>query len=140
MPLHSVPFSVSENRRIYHHQPDLRSTDFDRVEDIGADALGAAREALLAIEALPYPLFKPIQSQTRALRDAVLDRKVLNDRFRDTVVDLQRALAGAEVDEGSHAAVEQIIKRLREALRASHRVSDLLAAEQEIGFHRGIGR
>jgi hypothetical protein len=57
---HSAPFSVSENRRIYHHQPDLRGTDFDRVEDIGANALGATREALLAIEALPYPLFKPV--------------------------------------------------------------------------------
>jgi hypothetical protein len=136
----SNPFRIpSDNsHRIILHQPDRRQTDFERLEDIGADALGAARAALGAMTDLPYELFKPLQFHERVLRDAVKQRRMVGQEFRDAVDHLLEAASDLPDDDTARETVQRLIQCLTEALAMSHRVADLLAAERDIGLHRGI--
>jgi hypothetical protein len=134
------PFRIpSDNsHRIVLHQPDRRGTDFERLEDIGADALGAARAALEALAELPYDLFKPLQFHERIMRDAVKHRRMVGQEFRDAVGNLLEAASALPECEAAHETLDRLNRSLTEALALSHRVADLLAAERDIGLHRGV--
>lgn len=135
---HSFP--TQNSHRLVVFQPDLRGTDFDRIEDIAADAITTARSAVAAIEDLPYDIFKPIQSYEKILRDAVERRRILTDDARLAMEEMLRQLARVEPDEATAALLDRLMRSLRDALESSHRVADLLAAERDIGWHRNIGR
>jgi hypothetical protein len=133
-------FPTQNSHRLVVFQPDLRGTDFDRIEDIAADAITAARSAVAAVENLPYDIFKPLQTDEKILRDAVERRRILTDDVRLAMEDMLRQLARVESDEATAPRLDMLMRSLRDALEGSHRVADLLAAEKDIGWHRGIGR
>ncbi len=135
----SIPsvFHTKSTHRIEHFSPD-RDKDFDRLEDVLADALGAARAAVNALDKLPYDDWKPVESWRRDLVKKLDERRILNDDFRHSAQVILRELSKRDSDEPQ--SLDYVIRRLRDALNGSLRVADLLAAEEDIGWHRGIGR
>lgn len=68
----------------------------------------------------------------------VAKRRLLTEEVRvdlETAVNTCLALLG---ENGEDSVVGAIGEHLQEALDASNRVADLLAAEDSIGWHRGI--
>jgi len=110
--------------------------DYERMEDNLADAARHMRRAEEAIAQLPYDAFKPIQSWVRDLGKHVEKRRFLTEDFRHAAQSALRELAKLDPDEAP-ALIDSDTRHLRDALEASHRVTDLLAAEQEISRHRG---
>lgn len=133
-------FPKQTSQHIVLFQPDQRSPDSERVEDIAADAIAAARAAAALLEDLPYEIFKPMQAYGEILRQAVERRRILTDDVRLAIEEMLRQLARAEADDPIASLIDRMMRRLRDALEGSHRVADLLAAERDIGWHRGIGR
>ncbi|MCA0273077.1 MAG: hypothetical protein LCH69_13590 [Proteobacteria bacterium] len=122
-------FPTQNTHRVVLFQPDSIRPDFERLEDICADAIAAARTAFEAMERLPHPLFKRIERPLDALAEAVNRRRVLTEDYRAALADMLRALAEDEAD---------LRLLLRDALNLSNRVADLLAAEKDIAWHRGF--
>jgi hypothetical protein len=131
-------FPNQNNHRLVVYQPDLDRPDFERLEDIGADAIAAARSALETTGRLPHALFKPVERQLAALTEAVDRRRVLSEDYRCALADMLRALAKVEVGDDEAEIHDQVSRALRDALNLSHRVADLLAAEKDIGWQRGF--
>ena len=124
--------------RLVHHTQDEQARDFDRIEDLLADGLAAARAALEALELLPHEMLKPIETWHRAVTEQVGRRRLLNDQFRGDAEEILRRLARIDVAEADARAHDAVLRRLRDAVNLSHRVADLLAAEKDIGWHRGF--
>ena len=137
---HPNAFSAQNSHRIALFQPDVARPDLDRIEDIGADAIGTARMAVAYLEELPYETTKPIQGVIRTITTQVERRFVLTDDFRNAVISLLRHLAREDYTDEVVSDLDQAMRCLRDALNLSHRVQDLLAAEREIGWHRDLGR
>lgn len=133
-------FPTQNSHRIVVHQSDLRGTDFERVEDLAADAVAAARGAIRDAEDLPYDAFKPVEQALADLASAVERRRVQNDEFRLAAETALQGLARVEPAEPDAAAFDRVRRRLRDALNLSHRVADLIAAERDIGWLRRLGR
>ena len=76
---HPNAFSAQNSHRIALFQPDVARPDLDRIEDIGADAIGTARMAVAYLEELPYETTKPIQGVIRTITTQVERRFVLTD-------------------------------------------------------------
>ncbi|PWR04041.1 hypothetical protein DKT77_03060 [Meridianimarinicoccus roseus] len=112
--------------------------EFARLEMSTADALAAARAALAAYHADPIadPALQPV---IRALDDVIGRGRVLGPAFHDLADEALRYLSQIEADTMS-ATLCAIQRPLGEALTLALRLSDLLAAEREIGWHRGIDR
>ncbi|MBY6164621.1 hypothetical protein KUW14_02070 [Pseudooceanicola nitratireducens] len=110
--------------------------DYERMEDILADAARHLRRAEEAIAQLPYDAFKPIQGWVRDLGKHAEKCRFLTDDFRHAAQSALRELAKLDPDDAP-ALIGSAMRHLRDALEASHRVTDLLAAEQEISRHRG---
>ena len=112
---------------------EMRQSDFERIEEIGADAMEAARQALdalLRVESLP--MLRAVDD----LRRIVADRSALSQTARHLIGDALVALRElAPGDPRIGSAHENLVR----CLRFSERVADLLAAERHIGFCRGIG-
>ncbi len=122
-------------------QQPLPGSDFERLEDMSADAIALARKAVSSIRALPHQLFKPLQSHVDLFEKQVDMRRILNDNFRVRAEDILDLLARTHApDDETEDRIDQIRRELRDALETSYRVSDLLGAEKDVGWHRGIGR
>jgi hypothetical protein len=133
--------------RIVLFHPDGGKCDFDRIEDIGADAINAGRTACALIQVLHHEVVRPIYSRVIAIQTHLDKRRVLNadylnlaaiilrhlEGFADSNPDL--VISGEESNRIANAAAQ-----LREAIALSNRVLDLLAAEKDVGWHRGLGR
>jgi len=131
-------FPAGNTHRLVHFQGDRTGTDFERVEDLAADAACAAREAVEALQDLPYDQFKPSQSSLARVAEWVRQRHVLSDDFRACCQDLLRDLARIEPDDTTARPIDLATRRLRDALNGSHRVADLLVAERDIGRAGGF--
>lgn len=131
-------FPAQNTRRLVHFHPDVQRSDFARIEDIGADAISAARTALAQLGTLPTTLFNRLAPHLVTFGEAVERRRVLNEEFRRTLADMLRTLEGADVDSEDAHPHDLVCRALRDALDLSHRVADLLAAEKDIGWHRGF--
>jgi len=131
-------FPAANTHRVVLFHGDRTGTDFERVEDLAADAACAAREAVEALQDLPYDLFKPIQTNLARVAEWVRQRHVLSDDFRACCQDLLRDLARIEPDDTTARPIDHAMRRLRDALNGSHRVDDLLVAERDIGRARGF--
>lgn len=125
--------------RVAVFQPDLH-TDFERIEITLADALRSARAALEAMHDLPYATTKPLEQFRRFVTEKVEARRILNDDFRHWTKGILQHLAKADRAEEDEGTFDAVMRGLRDALEGSHRVADLLAAEKDVGWHRGIGR
>jgi|GEM_PF-2777239 len=115
-------------------QPD----EFARLEITTADALAAARDALRAFEAEPVS-DRPLQSTMRGMNELVGKGRVIGTSFQDLATDALQCIESTATEQGSDQLTRTELA-LRKALALSQRVSDLLAAERDIGWHRGIGR
>lgn len=118
-------------------QPTERD-DFDRLEELTADGLQAARKALEDITNLQVQFDGATISNLAELRQAVEKRRLLNDRFVDAATALRTQLADMEHLEACPEVFDRIAQELRQAIALSNRVRDLLSAERDVGWHRGI--
>ncbi|MTI01542.1 hypothetical protein [Roseibium sp. RKSG952] len=114
-------------------QPTPRD-DFDRLEELTADGLQAACVALDALTSLPMQFDRSTAASLAELQQAVEKRRLLNDRFVDAATELCAQLSDAE----QSGPCAEITSGLRQAISLSNRVRDLLAAERDVGWHRGI--
>lgn len=121
----------------YHVIQESKSTDFERIEVIGADALLAARIALDWIGDLPTDLSVELHRKIEGLRQIVESNAMLKEPSRHLVGDLIRQLEARRngIDPSLQAG---IFDQLRAALRHSQRVADLITAERHVGRSRGI--
>ncbi len=118
-------------------QPTDRD-DFDRLEELTADGLQAARKALEDLTSLTMQLDRTATANLTELRQAVEKRRLLNDRFVDAATDLRTQIGGMEHREDCAEIIERVEQELKQAIALSNRVRDLLAAERDVGWHRGI--
>lgn len=131
-------FPTQNNYRIVHFNPDQLVVDFNRIEDIGADAIASARQAMTLLPGLYTEAHNRLAEVTDRIAAHVAKRRLLTEEARvdlETAVNTCLALLG---ENGEDTVVGAIGEHLQEALDASNRVADLLAAEESIGWHRGI--
>ncbi|MCP4826729.1 MAG: hypothetical protein GY892_21825, partial [Shimia sp.] len=113
-------------------QPTERD-DFDRLEELTADGLQAARKALEDITNLQVQFDGATISNLAELRQAVEKRRLLNNRFVDAATALRTQLADMEHLEDCPEVFDRIAQELRQAIALSNRVRDLLSAERDVG-------
>lgn len=133
-------FPTQNNHRVVLFLPEQSRDDFDHLEELAANGLRAARNALRSLEELKLREDRALYANIAELRETLEQRRLLNDQFRTIAASLLRRLGLQDPDEGTTEPLDQIMRDLQEALSLSHRVSDLLAAERDVGWHRGIGR
>lgn len=123
----------SENK--HHITLEQISSDFERIEVIGADALLAACNAWGSIGDLPTDVAVELHRKIEDLRQIVESNAMLKEASRHLVSDLIR-----ELDNRQDQFVLRfpLIDQLRTAVRYSQRVADLIAAERHVGRSRGI--
>jgi hypothetical protein len=63
---------------------------------------------------------------------------MVGQEFRDTLGNLLEAVSTLPGDNTAQETLQRLTHSLTEALALSHRVADLLAAERDIGLHRGV--
>lgn len=138
--LYPAAVAQAHTYRVVHLQPDQAATDFERLEDLLADGLGAAREALTA-PGLPRGAEAAMGQPLRLLREHVLGRRrLLSEPCRGALASCIAAARGWSEEHGPTPVLEAVVGGLERALAVSHRVEELLAAEREIGAARGICR
>ena len=113
------------------------ATDFERLEDIGADAIRSARRAHAWCVQLYGDTATALAREIAELRGIVERRSALTVDGRTGMRLLRDALLDRE--DGVDIAVTKILADLHDAISASERVADLLAAERYVGHCRGIG-
>ena len=129
-------FPTSNTHRMVLFLDQQLHGDYERIEDILADAARYSRAASEAIAQLPYEALKPIQAWTRDLDKHYERRRFLTDDYLHAARSALRELARQD-PELAPGLIDSAMRNLRDALEASHRVADLLAAEQEIARSRG---
>ena len=112
-------------------------TDFERIEDIGADAIRATRRALDWCDLITGDAAVQLRRELADLRDTVKRRSAMT---RDARVSLRgfRDTLQAQGQGGPDTALGPLVAALHDAIEASERVADLLASERHIGRCRGI--
>ncbi len=114
-------------------QPTPRD-DFDRLEELTADGIRSARKALEDLTSLAIQFDRSTMANLAELQQAIEKRRLLNDRFVDAATELC-----AQLSDAPHAdPCAEIASDLKQAISLSNRVRDLLAAERDVGWHRGI--
>lgn len=126
--------TANTHRMVLFHDQKLHG-DFERMEDILADAARHLRAALAAMAQLPYDSFTPVQGWVGDLTKAAETQRFLTEGFRHAAQSALRELAKIDPEQAP-GVIDRTMRHLRDALEASHRVSDLLAADQEISKHR----
>ena len=139
-------YPTQNTHRVVLFRQDVPATDFDQLEVLTADALAKARDAIALMRELPWDIAQRCQCDLKCLEKQVERRRVLTDDFRNPLGSMLHSLARADVPEPSDsdaagnqtpaALHDQVMRALRDALNLSTRVSDLVAAEQELHFAR----
>jgi hypothetical protein len=131
-------FPAGNTHRVVLFQAPTEPPEFERLEEMTADAAGHIRDALALIDALPGDHSYALQGAAKELRWHLDERRVLNDccqlacdDFLDRVCQIQQEL-------GAHEVLAAIHSKVAAAVRMSRRVGDLLAAEKDVGWHRGL--
>lgn len=112
-------------------------TDFERIEDIGADAIRAARKALRWCDLITGQAAHHLRRELVDLRKIVECRSAMT---RDARISLRafRDQLMAQGQGGPDTPLGPLVTALDDAITASERVADLLAAERHVGLCRGI--
>lgn len=124
-----------ENR--HHVIVEQMTSDFERIEVIGAEALRAARGAWASIGDLPTDVAVELRREIQDLRQIVETNAMLKQESRQLIGGLLRQLN----DRQERIAVEMrypLLGHLQEAIKHSQRVADLVTAERHIGKARGF--
>lgn len=140
--MNQMPDSIptGANHRIALLFPEHTPSDFERLEDLAADAIRAGRSAMQAAQDLPLFEDRALNRSLQTIGESISARKVMNEDFRNAAEDTLRRLARIDRDEQDAISFSNLLHTLAKALELSHRVADLLSAEQDIGWNRGIGR
>ncbi|TLP61341.1 hypothetical protein FEE96_13920 [Parasedimentitalea maritima] len=131
---------TQNNHRVALFFPEQSRDDFDRLEELTANGLRAARSALEGLQDLSIQNDRGLFADLVKLRTVLERRRLLSDQFRNTAASLLLRLEHIELSDNDTAGLDQIIRDLNDAHNLSHRVCDLLSAEQDVGWHRGIRR
>lgn len=132
----SIP--TQNTYRLVHLFPESRSTDFNRLEDLAADATKHARAALSLQDGLFTEAHNTLAKDMARLTGAVSARRLLTDDARGALEAIVAHCDRLLAEHGDDTVVEALQLQAQAALDASHRVADLLAAEDSIGHFRGI--
>lgn len=108
--------------------------DLDRIEEIGADAMEAARQALSQMVLISDP---QLMRSSRDLDKIVADRSALTQTSRLLIGDALAVLRPL-IEADATGRIGIAYDHLARCLSRSERVADLLAAERYVGFCRGI--
>ena len=128
-------YANGNNHRLVLFLDQKMHGDFERIEDILADASRHTRAACEEISQLPYEVFKPLQRWSGDLGKHLEKNSLLTEDFRHAARSALREISKLE-PELAQSLIDDTTRRLRDALEASYRVCDLLAAEQAIAKHR----
>jgi len=114
-----------------------QARDVDRLEEMIADAAGAARLALELLPRLDYETYKPNEREMKYLADAIEKRRILSDDFRNHVgIILHNLEKHGPPGANDPDVLRNLVEKLETARAMSHRVDDLLNAEKEINRQR----
>lgn len=114
-----------------------QATDFERIEDIGADAIRATRRALHWCDLITGDAAVLLRRELADLRDIVERRSAMTRDARMSLRAFRDALM-AQGQGGPDTTLAPLTAALHDAIDASERVADLLAAERHVGRCRGI--
>ncbi|WP_299847940.1 hypothetical protein [uncultured Paracoccus sp.] len=121
----------------HHVILESKVTDFERIEDIGADAIRATRRALDWCDLISGDAAVQLRRELADLRDIVERRSAMTRDARVSLRAFRDALM-AQGQGGPDTALAPLVSALHDAITASERVADLLASERHIGRCRGI--
>lgn len=114
-----------------------QARDVDRLEEMTADAAGAARLALELLPRLDCETFKPCEREMKYLAGTIEKRRILSDDFRQHIgIILHNLEAHAQSGANDPDVLRNLVEKLETARAMSHRVDDLLNAEKEINRQR----
>ncbi len=139
--IHRPTTVPSHNTRSIAHVIPEQVRDIDRLEDLLADAIGAAREAVSMLDEISYDDIKPVDRWRRKIAIQVEHRRILNEDFAFAVQKLLHHLDSfpPEDPDLDNTPIRSLRRALNRSLYRSQRVADLLAAEDELASQRGIG-
>lgn len=115
----------------------MPGTDFEQLEDLGADPIAAARIAHARSQGLSGTIAVALRRELADLARIAENRSALTAEARAILHGLARALK-ARVDAEASASIGPVLEAIIASLAGSERVADLLAAERYIGRCRGI--
>lgn len=131
----SIP--IQNNHRLVVVNADAEPDDFIKLEVLTADALAHARTASEAGKAICTSGNRAFHYALEELADHVAKRRVLSNAFLETVDEVLGHLERAT--EGQPDTIAPgMSEALKRSIALSLRVTDLLAAERDVGWHRGI--
>lgn len=134
-------FTNSNTHRLVHFNPDAKRSDIERLDDLAADAVEMTREALSLTPGFDTPTHNALHGNVSAIERHAARRHMLGDTCQADLDGCIEAVCKIlEIDGTEDSVLVSFLALLREVLNRSHRVSDLIAAEREIGRMRGIGR
>jgi len=90
------------------------------------------------VKALPDESGRSLAADLAELTRSLEMRRLLNDRFIDAASGVLCHLSQGAFQEATPEQIERAIHDLTEAVDLANRVRDLLAAERDVGWHRGI--
>ena len=131
-------FPSSNSHRVALFLPEQSRDDFDRLEELAANGLRATRTALQTLKAMPHQSDRSLAADLAELTRSLEMRRLLNDRFIDAASSVLCHLPQGAFQEATPEQIERAIHDLTEAVDLANRVRDLLAAERDVGWHRGI--
>lgn len=134
-------FTNANTHRLVHFNPDSKCSDIERLDDLAADAVEMTREALSLVPGFDTPTHNALHAHVGAIERHAARRHMLGDACQaDLEACIEAVCKVLEIDDTEGSVLVAFLALLREVLNRSHRVSDLVAAEREIGRMRGIGR
>ena len=140
-------YPTQNTHRVVVFHPDGGKCDFDRIEDIGADALKTGRLACALIHELQHAVMRPVYSRFTDFKTHLDKRRVLNEDYLNVTGAILKHLEGIDHSDETLVRTQaesnliiNIVAQLQAAVALSNRVLDLLAAERDVGWHRGLGR
>jgi hypothetical protein len=131
-------FPAGNTHRIVHFEPDRTPSDFERLEEILAEAYVNMRELLLEFGKLPTAHYTDLYDYAASLLDHYDARRLLSDRCSRDLVEFIGDVRKTQEKHGEHAVVSNVLALAEGACGRVQHVADLLDAEKEIGRRRGI--
>lgn len=125
-------YQGSNIHRVVITQQNLTGTDYERIQDIAADAVAEARAAVEAFETFPNGACHATLRRFREVKLATERRSVLVDAFFSETPAILSHLAKLSVPDEDASLHEAATRHFRTALDLAHRVRDLVAAERDI--------
>ncbi|MEC7300726.1 MAG: hypothetical protein VXW43_18875, partial [Pseudomonadota bacterium] len=110
-------YANGNNHRMVHFFDQKMHGDFERMEDILADASRHTRAACEEISQLPYEAFKPLQRWSGDLDKHLEQNSLLTEDFRHATRSALREMAKLE-PELAPGLIDDAMRFLRDALEA----------------------